>query len=101
MCVRFSILVMALFALGGSGQAFAESPGSEPTKKETQVSLEAISLDSAFEKATSPKTDASMTTLCGPTTMDCRSSETVEAEEICVVTVDGLLASMPAAIAPN
>ena len=98
---RFSIVLIALFALGGGSLASAEEPSPNSTLDPTALArLSEVSLDTAFEDATSPKSDPRIGVLCGPTTMDCHNDKKdVEALETCVVTVDGMLAAMPAALA--
>jgi hypothetical protein len=102
MSLRYSVLLMALLALGFSTVASAEDPNTSPSVDPSAVAAVAdLSLDSAFEQATSPKNAGSMAALNGPTSMDCRSGEATERLETCVVTVDGLLASTPAALATH
>ena len=98
----FRILMIALIACAWTSLASAESP---VTNQAHQIvpALTDLSLDNAFEQATSPKSDANKVAL--PTIMDCQGGPSVDGLEVCVVTVDGLLASMPAsmpaAIAPR
>jgi hypothetical protein len=91
----------ALVALSGSGVAVAEE--AKATPDQTQMALAAIehlSLDSAFERVTSPKTSPAVAKLAGPTSMDCKDDKQVEIPETCVVTFDELLAAVPAAPGP-
>ena len=102
MSPKLCIVLMALFALGGSSLASAEEPSPKPNSDAAAMaSLADLSLDSAFEDATSPKSDPRAGVLPGPTSMDCRSGENVEGPETCVVTADDMLAAMPAALATH
>jgi len=90
----------ALLALGWSSLALAD--GSSSTSDLASLStIGELSLDHAFERATSPDTVGSIRVLSGPSLMDCDKTESGENNEVCVVTIDALYAAMPAAPAPR
>lgn len=102
MVVRSSILISALLAFGLSGVASAESPSTtDSITSESFSIMTGLSLDMAFEKATSPVTAMVSEPTGGPTHMQCSAGAAVGEFETCVVTADARVAAVPAAMAPR
>jgi hypothetical protein len=101
MQVRYSVLLIALLALGWSGVASAEDSEANVLEPKTLSEVSTLSLDNAFERATSPKHDRSLHGLAGPSTMNCENGAELDGPETCVVTAEGMLASVPAALAQH
>ena len=101
MQVRYSVLLIALLTLGWSGVAFAEDSMTDALEPKAFSEMSSLSLDTAFERATSPKHDRSLHGLAGPSKMNCENSADLESPETCVVTAEGMLASVPAALATH
>ncbi len=96
------IFLLALIALGWSSIATAANPTSSSAAEPKLIpTISNFSLDDAFELATTPKRDAAIQALGGPTQMNCDSSTSVDGIETCVVTTKGRFASVPAAPAPR
>jgi hypothetical protein len=101
MQLRYSVLLIALLALGWSSIASAEDSKTDGLEPKALAEMSTPSLDSAFERATSPKHDRSLHGLAGPSTMNCQNGADLDDLETCVVTADGMLASVPAALAQH
>jgi len=101
MQVRYSVLLIALLALGWSGVASAEDSKTDVLEPKALSAMTSVSLDSAFERATSPKHEGTLHGLAGPSKMNCQNATEVDGLETCVVTAEGMLASVPAALAQH
>lgn len=99
MRIRLPILFGALLALSISTTAGAEEPTADAFDPNALRLMSDVSLDSAFEQATQPANDLTLTVLGVPTTMRCDDKMQLENPETCVVTADGRVASAPAALA--
>jgi len=101
MQVRYSVLLIALLTLGWSGVASAEDSKTDVLEPKALARMSSLSLDTAFERATSPKHDRALRGLAGPSKMNCENGVDLDGPETCVVTAEGMLASVPAALAQH
>ena len=98
---RYSVLLIALLALGWSGVASAEDSKTDVLEPKALSAMTSVSLDNAFERATSPTHEQTLHGLAGPSQMNCESGTDHDGLETCVVTTEGMLASAPAALAQH
>jgi hypothetical protein len=91
------MILIALLALGWSSLASAEDAVAPAALDPSALAAIAdMELDAAFEHATAPADPGD-----GPTTMRCRDGAAMGDLETCVVTADGSVAAMPAALAQH
>ena len=99
---RTSVLLVALLALGWSGVASAEDTTSNTVEPAAFAAMSHVSLDQAFELATTPATSAAWQAMLCQTTMQCETVAEANSDETCIVTASGdLRDSRPAALAHN
>ena len=101
MRTQIRVLMIALLTLGWSSLALSEEPAKTSLGSVSVSEMDSLSLDLAFEAATSPRNHAKLKSLGGPTSMRCQNAVTKGDFETCVVRADGQLASMPAALAQH
>lgn len=101
MQVRYSVLLIVLLALGWGSVVSAEDTRTDALEPKALSAMTSVSLDSAFERATSPTKDHPLHGLAGPSTMNCQNGADVDGLETCVVTAEGMVASAPAALAQH
>ena len=101
MRIQIPALMIALLTLGWSGLALSEESVKTSFDSVSVSEIDGLSLDLAFEEATSPHKHAKLKSLGGPTSMRCQTAATTGDLETCVVTTDGRLTSMPAALAQH
>lgn len=92
--------LVALIALGPAGLASAETPVSMPGAPDFSA-VAGMELDGVFEQSLDSEMALTTRELAGPTSMVCEPGEVREVTETCVVTIDGMPSSMPAAFAHN
>jgi hypothetical protein len=96
---NFRVLFLSLLVMGSTSLASANEPTTDTVDPTSMTAMDDLSLDSAFERATTPNGDRAMKAPAGPTTMQCENGTMVGSLETCVVTAEGTLAAMPAALA--
>ncbi len=101
MRIQIRVLMLALLTLGWSGLALSEESVKTSFDSVSVSGMDGLSLDLAFEEATSPHKHAKLNSLGGPTSMRCQNAAAEGDLETCVVTTDGRLASVPAALAQH
>ena len=102
MLIRHSILIVSLFALGSSSLAAADDSTSPSNVSPNELPVVAtISLDDAFEVATTPNSGRVLQAMHGPSRMQCGNGAAMDEFETCIVTSDAELAAVPAAPAPR
>jgi hypothetical protein len=101
MRIHIRVLMIALLTLGWSGVALSEDSVKTPFNSASAAHMDGLSLDLAFEEATSPQHHGKLKNLGGPTSMECQHPATKSDLETCVVTADGMLVSLPAALAQH